>query len=197
MQNKYRPSRKKSVQNTNKNKKTLIILTAVLAVIAIALSVVLIIQSIEKTQPVIEPTIPKPACSDKTVYTEDVYSYMLLDDGTAMISGCKISKDVADLTLPSELGGKKVTAIGSSAFAFMTWVRKLTIPEGITYIGESAFSACGADIVNLPSSLLYIDKDAFSVCDYIKFARYPSAEEWKKVTVGSGNSSLTRNMTFA
>ncbi len=196
MQNKYRPSRKKAVQSTAHSNKPIIILTSVLAVVVIALFIILIIPKSDKSPSNDKPDIPKPLCSDKTVYTEDIYSYMVLDDGSVMITDCDIDSTVTSLVLPDTLGGKNVTAIGDFAFTLMTRLRTLTIPEGVTYIGESAFSACGFEIVNLPSSILYIDKDAFSICD-IKIANYPeSFETWKKVTVGSGNSSLTLNMTF-
>ncbi len=197
MQNKYRLSRKKTVKATNNKKKLMIILTAVLAVVVLTLGIVLIIQNTDKASPNVTPIIPKPACSDNTVYKDGIYSYMILDDGTIMISDCDTDKSITELNIPSELNGKKVTAIGNHAFSLMTWLRKLILPEGITYIGESAFSACGFDIVELPSTLMYIDNNAFAVCDYIKFTNYPKGvEEWKKVTVGSGNSSLTRNVTF-
>ncbi len=198
MQNKYRPSRKKAAESTAGNKKLIIILTAVLAFIVIALATVLILQNAGAFAPSKSNTIiKKPSYSDKTLYEEDIYSYVILDNGTVMITRCELlDRAVTELTIPSELGGKKVTALGDSSFSPLTWVLKVNIPEGVTYIGEKAFLACGCGVLNLPSTILYIDADAFSVCD-IKFVNYPkSREEWKKVTIGSGNSTITSNVTF-
>lgn len=47
-----------------------------------------------------------------------------------------------DLTIPAELGGKSVVAIGSSAFSGITSLTNVKFPASLTSIGDSAFSGC-------------------------------------------------------
>ncbi len=59
-------------------------------------------------------------------------------------------------------GSYSVTAIGRSAFAGMTNLTTLTIPEGIEVIGNDAFNGCNnLRIVELPSTLSTIGENAF------------------------------------
>ncbi len=204
MQNKYKKNspEQKSGENKSKNVKAIISI-AVLSAIIVALSVLIIIDNI--SDPTVNPpdptVIPAPEYSNKTIYTEGAFSYVILDDGNAMIVGCSYQRadtpQVLELIIPSTLGGKKVTAIGDSAFIFITWMNVLSVPEGVEYIGKQAFSACGFISVSLPSTLKYINTDAFSICSDIQFAEYNgSADEWKKITLGTGNSDLVRKVRF-
>ena len=70
-----------------------------------------------------------------------------------------------DVTIP-----EGVTAIGSSAFwnctGLMTSVTSVTIPEGVTKIGDWAFNGCtGLTSVTIPEGVTSIGGDAFSGCD--------------------------------
>lgn len=70
--------------------------------------------------------------------------------------------DSLRVDLPGEVNGVAVTAIGASAFADSPIVA-VTIPEGVTEIGTSAFD--GADdlhVINLPDSLKVIGDHAFN-----------------------------------
>ncbi len=201
MQKKYRSSSNKGNISKKTTSKTAIALIAVLAAVVLTLAVILVIQ-LTKTpyegDPTADVEISPPACTDKTVHTVGDFSYMLLDDGTAMITDCSYDRTVSQLFIPSEIDGKRVTAIGDSAFELMTWLISVDIPEGVTYIGSSSFAFCGMSSVNLPSSLTAIQKDAFNECSYISLAVFNgSSAEWKKVTVGKGNTLLTRQMTFS
>ena len=66
-----------------------------------------------------------------------------------------------DVVIPSEIDGYKVTKIGDHAFD-NTKVWYVTVPEGVTEIGERAFSNCiNLTRVVLPNSLRYIEECAF------------------------------------
>ena len=72
-----------------------------------------------------------------------------------------------DVTIPSSVtyGGKTytVTGLGFGCFAWCT-LTSLSLPNTITYIGESAFSICkGLTTLTLPSSLTEIGAGAFSL----------------------------------
>lgn len=69
--------------------------------------------------------------------------------------------NIAVLTIPSEYNGKPVTAIGDGAFAECRWLRSITIPEGVTRIGERAFWGCWDLQLSIPDSVTSIGKEAF------------------------------------
>ena len=68
--------------------------------------------------------------------------YTETNDGvkTAVIS--KYNGVASELTIPSKLGGGKVTKISSGAFAGNDNLVKVTLPGSVTSIGERAFSGC-------------------------------------------------------
>lgn len=68
------------------------------------------------------------------------YYYTMNDDGTARIVRYVGSEEIA--RIPEELKGIKVTAIGDGAFDSNEKVRSISIPDGITTIGNNPFSAC-------------------------------------------------------
>ena len=67
--------------------------------------------------------------------------------------------------IPSELNGKKVTAIGAGAFSLSMNLQEVTIQEGIEFIDDYAFSLCSLLVkVNLPESLKHLEENAFVSC---------------------------------
>ena len=72
---------------------------------------------------------------------------------------------VAELVIPDEIDGVKVTSIGSSAFQANTYLKTVTLPEGLTSIGSSAFRGCSSLTgLVLPDSLTAIGSYAFRDC---------------------------------
>ena len=74
-------------------------------------------------------------------YFENGYTFVDLDDGTVMITEGDIS---GDISIPSELSGKKVSAIGDGAFFGNTAITSIVIPDTVESIGVYAFSDCTA-----------------------------------------------------
>ena len=108
------------------------------------------------------------------------------------------------VVLPREVDGKTVVALGKGviwdcffteeiiipdsvrviedeAFA-VSLFKSITIPEGVTYIGEEAFRDC-ADLqtVTFPSSLTIIGQNAFGDCD-IKDIYISDVKSWLNVS---------------
>ena len=106
-------------------------------------------------------------------FTYDVdpnFSYSLDGDSATVtqyfinIFGIQLSE--IRIVIPATLGGKPVTAIGPDAFNYlgMVWVT-VTIPEGVTTIGEFAFSGSGLGGARpIPASVTTIGRGAFSCC---------------------------------
>ena len=109
---------------------------------------------------------------------ENGYVYTVMSDGSAMITEAYVTGDV---TIPAEVAGKKVTAIGEGAFFGMTGITAVTIPEGIESIGIYAFSDCTSlTSVSLPKSVWRIAPFAFDNTPWF------SSLEGEFVTVGDG-----------
>lgn len=200
MQNKYKKRAAVNdapTDNAKKVKKAVgITVIVVLSLIICALSVLLILEKTGVIYPKPskdEVKIDVPAVADKNPRIEGEYLYVLLDDGTVMITGCTFGRETEKITVPSELGGYKVSAIGDSCFMLITSLGELVIPEGVTYIGKAFVSGTYNIKLYLPSTLSQIDKGAFEGCqspDGIYFAG--SREQWNKVKIGSGNDLLAR-----
>jgi hypothetical protein len=77
----------------------------------------------------------------------------------------------AKVTIP-----EGVTVIGEDAFAFCVNLTGVTIPASVTTIGDNAFSICGSLInITIPSSVTTIGDSAFSFCNSLISITIPSS----------------------
>ena len=81
-------------------------------------------------------------------------------DNTASYSG--------QITIPSTVNynnkSYSVTSIGNSAFFYCSGLTSITIPEGVTSIGDGAFEYSGLTYITIPESVTSIGNDAFGWC---------------------------------
>jgi hypothetical protein len=92
------------------------------------------------------------------------YTYTVTD-ATAQITGYTGAGGV--VTVPSALGGVPVTNIGDDAFVDWTGtgLTSISIPQGITSIGNTAFWGCkGLTTISIPQGVISIGNGAFSSC---------------------------------
>lgn len=68
------------------------------------------------------------------------YEYTVNDDGTAAIT--KYAGFAEILEIPAELDGHPVSSIGAESFYEYDKLTSVTIPDGVTSIGEDAFLCC-------------------------------------------------------
>ena len=106
--------------------------------------------------------------------TENGIGYSQLEDGTLEITSYTGAS--AELMIPAEIDGAKVTAIGEYAFELCEELKKVELPEGITEIGRRAFSdCCRLETINLPKSLKSIGRLAFSGCTSLNNLEVPES----------------------
>lgn len=102
------------------------------------------------------------AAEISTKSQDGLYLYVVLEDGTAGITG--YLGDETALVIPSVLDDLPVTAIGAYAFEYAA-LTSVVIPEGVTVIDRKAFAAASAlKEITLPSTLREIGEEAFIGC---------------------------------
>ena len=96
----------------------------------------------------------------QTANAENGFEYTVTGD-EATIAGYTGSAE--SLVIPSELGGKPVTAIGEKAFYQNKTITSVKIPEGVTSIGKQAFFVCSSlKEVRIPEGVTSIGNSAFA-----------------------------------
>ena len=71
----------------------------------------------------------------------------------------------SELSIPSEICGQTVTALGEDCFAGCDTITTIFLPDTIATIGDGAFRGCsGLRGIYLPSSVCSIGKEAFFDC---------------------------------
>ena len=96
----------------------------------------------EKEETPAETEAPQTAEAEPEVekeLKEGPFEYSVLPDGTAKITKLTSYSD-SELNIPSALGGHRVTEIGQQFAAGFYSIEAITIPDGVTVIGEFAFA---------------------------------------------------------
>ncbi len=124
------------------------------------------------TKPILEPS----EITDDMVFWGKVvpkFNYTVDLYGNATIIG--MVPDRMDVTIPAEVDGYKVVAIGENAFREDENLLYVEISEGITEIGKSAFRDCKKlETVILPEGMTIIRSCAFDTCIKLKNIELPS-----------------------
>lgn len=84
---------------------------------------------------------PAASASGPERLSEGAFLYTL-DGSMASVAG--YTGTGAEITVPGMLGGCPVNSIGRFAFANLTRLEKVVLPESLTFIGQGAFSGCAA-----------------------------------------------------
>ena len=79
------------------------------------------------------------------------------------ITGC--AEDASgELIIPAKIEGKPVTSIGKRAFSQCYSLTSITIPDGVTSIGEGAFQYTSQTSITIPNKVTSIEAQTFSEC---------------------------------
>ena len=113
---------------------------------------------------VIVPKIGKDGASGATIgYFHGMTNLKSVSIGTCAAGDIPASCFAGDISLSSVImNSTNMTAIEASAFANCTALTKVSIPDGVTAIGTSAFENSGLTQVNLPNSMTSIGNLCFS-----------------------------------
>lgn len=89
------------------------------------------------------------------------YNY-ITNNGTLTITGYTGAGGA--VTIPTNINGLTVTAIGTNAFADNANITSLTIPDSVTNIEYEAFNSCHMSTVTMGNGVLSIGIAAFELC---------------------------------
>ena len=99
----------------------------------------------------------------------------------------KYTGKAADVTIP-----EGVTTIGNEAFKECKKLKSVTIPQGVTTIGNKAFYNCtGLTSVTIPEGVTKIGERAFTICEKLAEVTIPKGITSIEKSVFSGCKSLT------
>ena len=104
--------------------------------------------------------------------TEKGTLYADVSGEEAVITG--YSGEDEELTIPAEVGGKKVTEIGRYALSVNT-LQKIVFPDGLKTIGIEALSGTAITELEIPDSVEEIQRGAFSDVKNITSVRLPES----------------------
>ena len=106
------------------------------------------------------------ACGGGQTLSTDTYNLRAVDGGWS-IEGIKAlsEEDGMFLTVPAEIHGKPVLALGTNAFKDETRLNMVFLPEGLTTIGDGAFMGAKLHLIDLPESLTRLGRSAFQDCE--------------------------------
>lgn len=111
-----------------------------------------------------------PPKTNAVVVVEDVKTsiydiYMYKNYGEYVEITATSTKAENEIVVPDEIEGVPVKVIGEHAFAGVSNVTSITLPDGVTEIGKQAFSMCSKlTSVNIPSGVKEIGDEAFLNC---------------------------------
>ena len=111
-------------------------------------------------------------------YTGDIASWCGIDQfdnhSRKVYIGNQKLYDMTSITIPDG-----VTSIGNSAFSDCINLKSITIPDSVTSIGNSAFSGCSFTSITIPDSVTSIGNSAFTDCNNLT-----------SVTIGNSVTSI-------
>lgn len=119
-------------------------------------------------------------------FTENGVTYeYTVSGGKAVITSAEGAK--GEVTIPAEIDGNAVTAIGEGAFFGATELESAILPEGLESIGDSAFMGClHITEITIPDSVTSIGKSAFMSCT-----------DLTSVTVGAGITEIPEECFYS
>lgn len=122
-----------------------------------------------------------------------IFGYTTRSNGSSSVSGAtcqyvdKYNSKYYWYYIPSSIKSVILTRgiIPNSAFNNCTGLTSVTIGNGVTSIGDSAFCYCGLTSITIPNSVTYIGENAFSGCTGLT-----------SITIGNSVTSIGENAFY-
>lgn len=112
--------------------------------------------------------------SDGTEIVEGPLTYSVYPDH-AEVTDCD-TEAAGEITIPAQVSGVPVTAIGANAFEACLSVTGVYLPETLTSIGDRAFYQCQAlTSADIPDSVETIGYSAFADCNKLASVKLPAS----------------------
>ncbi len=104
---------------------------------------------------------------------ESKFTYTALNSSTAKLTAYNGTD--TELTVPGQLGGYQITAIDNNAFKAKNTLESVTLPDGVTSIGQYSFMNCTKlESISLPYGLKTIGYGAFNGCTKLTSLKLPN-----------------------
>lgn len=101
------------------------------------------------------------------INSQSRYNYTAVDGGYCVQSYRPGILANTAVSIPDEYNGQPVVSIGERAFAKLSYLQEVTVPDSVLYIEKEAFSGCRAlETVTLSHSLQRIGVGAFRNCSF-------------------------------
>ena len=118
-------------------------------------------------------SVPLVVSAEDVDLTYGDFSYRILEDDTVCITG--YSGEGGNVSVPAEIDGKSVTALGDEVFWYMEEVASVTLPDGIEYIGARVFQSCTSlKEIYLPDTVTEIGDACFQGCTSLAEINIPA-----------------------
>ena len=104
---------------------------------------------------------------------EDYFSYRIINKKADITDVDE--RIYGNVTVPSVLGGYPVTSISEFAFTDCTLLKKVIIPDSVTYLYPNAFLNCSLTAVVIPESITAMGDAVFYGCSSLKSVNIPDS----------------------
>ncbi len=102
------------------------------------------------------------------------YTYEQLMNGAVIITSADVPQSITEVNIPDTIDGNNVYGIESYSFAGQVSAEKVTIPDTVTYIGDSAFMSCTSlKEVVVGSRIHSLPDDCFFACPALETVSLP------------------------
>lgn len=133
----------------------------------------------------VQPSTSTPIREDITYTYTYENPFLFTTDGDSVVITGYSGEVPSTLLIPSELEGKAVKRIGSSAFDQCVGLTQVVISDGITDIGSSAFAHCtDLESIELPPSIKRIGNGAFILCSSLRNIEISDLTAWCNIKYG-------------
>ena len=116
-----------------------------------------------------------PASSAPMLHYEAEGNFSYLGDDTTKTAAIYVylNKKATDVTIPETIDGYTVTEICDDAFRDLENLKKVTLPDTVTKIGNTAFNSTPLEEIKLSANLEYIGDSAFGHCTMLSSIDFP------------------------